>query len=176
MYDSNRQTSTDSFSSSTNGNQWGLAISAGYAFNRGPLALTPYGRVEYVNAKVNGFTENGNMDSALIIGSQQIKGITLTVGGQASYSVSTSWAVLLPNARLELQRLAQRSVSDVSARIVNQDITIPSAQIPILGEDRNFGNFAVGMSAVSPEGERLLQLPATVRQGQLIRPTLHAGL
>jgi outer membrane autotransporter protein len=151
-YDSNRQTATDSFSSSTNGNQWGLAISAGYAFNRGPLALTPYGRVEYVNAKVNGFTESGNMDDALVIGSQQIKGTTLTLGGQASYSVSTSWAVLLPNARLELQRLAQRSVSDVSARIVNQDITSPSAQIPILGEDRNFGNFAVGVSAVFPRG------------------------
>ena len=151
-YDSNRQTSTDSFSSSTNGNQWGLAVSAGYAFNRGPLALTPYGRVEYVNAKVNGFTENGNMDGALIIGSQQIKGTTLTLGGQVSYAVSTSWGVLLPNARLELQHLAQRSVSDVSARIVNQDITSPSAQIPFLGEDRNFGNFAAGVSAVFPRG------------------------
>jgi uncharacterized protein YhjY with autotransporter beta-barrel domain len=48
--------------------------------------------------------------------------------------------------------LAQRSADDVSARIVNQDVASPSAQIPILGEDRNFGNFAVGVSAVFPRG------------------------
>jgi outer membrane lipase/esterase len=151
-YDSSRQASLDSFSSSTNGNQWGLAVSAGYAFNRGPLALTPYGRVEYIEAKVNGFSESGNPDAALVINGLKIKGTTLTLGGQASYAISTSWGVLLPNARLELQHLAQRSADDVSARIVNQDVTSPSAQIPILGEDRNFGNFAVGVSAVFPRG------------------------
>jgi len=151
-YDSNRQASIDSFSSSTNGNQWGLAVSAGYAFNRGPLALTPYGRVEYVDAKVNGFAESGNPDAALVINGLKITGTTLTLGGQASYAISTSWGVLLPNARLELQHLAQRSADDVSARIVNQDVASPSAQIPILGEDRNFGNFAVGVSAVFPRG------------------------
>jgi outer membrane autotransporter protein len=151
-YDSNRQASIDSFRSSTNGNQWGLAVSAGYAFNRGPLALTPYGRVEYVDAKVNGFSESGNPDAALVINGLKIAGTTLTLGGQASYAISTSWGVLLPNARLELQHLAQRSADDVSARIVNQDVASPSAQIPILGEDRNFGNFAVGVSAVFPRG------------------------
>jgi outer membrane autotransporter protein len=148
-YDGQRQAGADSFSNSTNGNQWGLAVSAGYAFNNGPLALTPYGRVEYVDAKVDGFTENGPA-GALTIGSQQIKGTSLTLGGQASYAISTSWGVLIPNGRMEFQHLAQRSASNVSAQLVG--VASPSVEIPILGDDRNFGNFAVGFSAIFQRG------------------------
>jgi uncharacterized protein YhjY with autotransporter beta-barrel domain len=101
-----------------------------------------------VDAKVDGYTESGNPNAALIIGDQRVKATTLTVGGQASYAISTTWGVLIPNARLEYQHLAQSSANDVSARIASSAPT----QIQILGPDKNFGNFAVGASAVFPNG------------------------
>ncbi len=135
----------------TNGDQFGLAVSAGYEFNRGPLALTPFGRVEYIDAKVDGFEESGNSQEALTIGEQRIKATTLTVGGQVSYSLSTSWGVLMPNVRIELQHVADRNIKNVTASLPGNPI-VPPVTIPILGDDRTFGTFALGVSGVFPRG------------------------
>ena len=150
-YSSQRQTATTSLDSNTTGNQWGVAVSAGYAFNRGALALTPYGRVEYVDAKVNGFTENGDVAQALMIGEQQIKATTLSLGGSASYAISTSWGVLLPYGRLEFQYLAQSNANDVTVQIASAASTTP-ALIQVVGGDKSFGNFAAGLSALFGHG------------------------
>jgi outer membrane lipase/esterase len=151
-YDTQRQQILGGFATShTNGNQLGLAVSAGYEFNRGPLALTPFARVEYIDAKVSGFEESGNSQEALSISEQRIKATTLTVGGQASYALSTSWGVLMPNARIELQHVADRNIKDVTALIPGDPTVLPGT-IPILGEDRTFGTFALGLSAVFPRG------------------------
>ena len=147
-YDSQRLTPTASFDSKTSGNQWALALSAGYAVNRGAMTLTPYGRVEYVDAKVDAFAETGNPNEALILGAQRIKATTLTLGGTASYAVSTSWGVLVPNGRLEFQYLAQSSAKDVSAQIASSAPT----QIQLLASDKSFGNFSVGLTALFARG------------------------
>jgi outer membrane autotransporter protein len=150
-YSSQRLSPAGSFDSSTTGDQWGVSLSAGYEFNRGPLAFTPYARVEYVDAKVNGFNESGDADNALIIGDQRVKATTLSVGGSASYAFSTSWGVLIPNGHLEFQHLAQSDASDVSAQIVSAVTSTPT-QIQVLGGDKTFGNFAVGLSALFGHG------------------------
>ena len=150
-YDGQRQRGNASFSNDTSGNQWGFALGAGYAFNQGALALTPYGRVEYVDAKVNGFTENGDKNLAYTIGEQRVNATTLALGGQASYAVSTSWGVLLPYGRLEYQYLAHSSGKDVTAQLVT-DISSTSVPIQIIGQDKSFGTFAVGLSAVFRRG------------------------
>jgi outer membrane lipase/esterase len=151
-YDSERMQILGGFATShTNGNQLGLAVSAGYEFNRGPLALTPFARVEYIDAKVSGFQESGNSAEALTIGDQRIKATTLTIGGQASYALSTRWGVLMPNARIEFQHVADRNIKDVTASIPGDPTVLPGT-IPVLGEDRSFGTYALGLSAVFPRG------------------------
>jgi outer membrane lipase/esterase len=151
-YDGQRTQLVGGFATShTSGNQLGLAVSAGYAFNRGPLALTPYGRVEYIDVKVNGFDESGNPAEALTISEQRTKATTLTVGGQVSYALSTTWGVLLPNVRIEFQHLADRNVKNVTAALAGTPTSVPGT-IPILGEDRTFGTYALGLSAVFPRG------------------------
>jgi outer membrane autotransporter protein len=115
------------------------------------LALTPFARLEYIDAKVSGFEESGNSLEALSISEQRIKATTLTVGGQASYALSTKWGVLMPNARIELQHVADRNIKDVTALIPGDSTVLPGT-IPILGEDRTFGTYALGLSAVFPRG------------------------
>jgi uncharacterized protein YhjY with autotransporter beta-barrel domain len=147
-YDSQRIDSNIQFDSSTSGDQWGLAVSGGYEFNRGPLAMSPYVRAEYVDAKVDGFTESGGRD-ALVVGEQRIKATTLTVGGQVSYAISTSWGVLIPNGRVEFQHIANRNVNNIQVGYVTGP---PSTPLVVLGDDRNFGTFAAGVSGVFPNG------------------------
>ena len=138
-----------SFNNNTSGDGWGFAVSGGYAFNNGPLALTPYGRVEYVDAKVNGFTETGAVAAnVLTISEQRVKATTLALGGSASYAINTSWGVLLPNGRLEWQYLAQSNAQNVMAQIPGSAPT----QIQILGQDKSFGIFAVGVSGLFGHG------------------------
>ena len=150
-YDSQRLQTTGGFAqSNTSGNQLALALNAGYAFNQGPLTATPFGRVEYINASVNGFTEAGSLNEALTIGEQRVKATTVTLGGQMSYAVSTTWGVLLPNARVEFQHVVQSSVQNVTAALVGSPT--PPTIVPILGQDKTFGNFAVGASAIFAKG------------------------
>jgi outer membrane autotransporter protein len=152
-YDGQRTQLVGGFATShTSGNQLGLAVSAGYAFNRGPLTLTPYGRVEYIDTKVNGFDESGNSDEALTLSEQRTQATTLTVGGQASYALSTTWGVLIPNARIELQHVVDRNIKDVTATIAGNPTTLPATIPTTLGEDRTYGTYGLGLSAIFPRG------------------------
>lgn len=110
------------------------------------LTATPYGRIEYIDAKVNGFTENGT--EALTVSESRVKATTLSLGGQFSYAISTTWGVLLPYARIEFQHVAQSNVQNVFAGYVGSDPKI----VGLLGQDKNFGNFGVGASAIFAKG------------------------
>lgn len=148
-YDSQRKqaTTTENATSSTGGDQWGVALSAGYSFSRGPATAVPYVRVEYVDAKVDGFTESGLPGEALTISEQRIKATTWTLGGQASYAFSTNFGVLMPYGRLEFQRVSNTSVQQVYAGLAG---FVPVTLVPSLGQDKSFGNFALGLTGIFP--------------------------
>jgi outer membrane autotransporter protein len=153
-YDTRRREITDAglpvdYNSNTRGNQYALAISAGADFNRGALTMNPYLRMDYVNARINQFSESGD-DGAIRVGDLDLKNTVVTLGGQLSYAVSTSWGVLMPNARLELQRRVQGEGRNVSAQLV-ADGTV-NAQVQLESVDKNYGNVSVGFSAVLPRG------------------------
>ena len=143
-YDGERRATNGTFSNDTSGNQWGFSLSAGYAFSNAGLTLTPYGRLEYIEAKVSGFTETGVIDGAATISKQRLKVTTLAVGALASYAISTTWGVLIPNGRIEYQHLANTSDGDATVRFG------AAAPIPLhsLGQDKNYGTFAVGAVGV----------------------------
>ena len=146
-YDSKRALAdSTTATSSTNGEQFGLSLSLGYNFYRGGLTLNPYGRAEYVNARIDGFTENGNPDEVLAIGSQHVSQTTLALGGSVSYAMSTSFGVLIPNARVEYLHIAQNDVGAVTAQLV----AIPSSAgaVPLVTQDRNYGLWNVGLQAL----------------------------
>ena len=126
----------------------GFALSAGYAFSDAGLTLTPYGRVEYIDAKVSGSTETGDIAEAATISKQRIKATTLAVGALASYAISTTWGVLIPNGRIEYQHLANTSDGDTTIRFgAGAPISLQS-----LGQDKNYGVFAVGAVGVFGSG------------------------
>jgi outer membrane autotransporter protein len=131
------------------GNQFGLSVSAGYQYYVQSLTLTPYARVEYIDASIDAFEESGGPD-ALQFGSQRYKSTVLSLGGQAQYSISTSWGVLVPFARVEYQYAASNSGEQVNVQIAG--VPTSTTLLPALGNDRSYGNLALGASLVMPRG------------------------
>ncbi len=111
--------------------------------------MNPYLRVDYVNATINRFSESGG-EGAVQVGDLDLNTTVVTLGGQLNYAISTSWGVLLPNARLELQRRIQGDGRNVNAQLVADGSV--SARVPLEAIDRNYGNVSVGFSAVLPRG------------------------
>jgi len=153
-YDTRRRELTDlgapvDYFSNTRGRQLAMAVTAGTDINRGPVTMNPYLRLDYVDAKINGFNESGDA-GAIAIKDLDLRTTVVSLGGQVSYAMSMSWGVLMPNARLELQRRVQGDSHNVSASLV-ADGTI-NANAPLEPVDRNYGNVSIGASAVLPKG------------------------
>ena len=140
------------YNGNTRGDQFAVAVTAGADFNRAGVTMNPYVRLDYVNAKINGFSESGAQpgDGAIRIDDLNLKTTIVTLGGQFSYAISTSWGVFMPNARLELQRRVQGSGRIVGAQLV-ADGTINS-QVGLETVDRDYGNASIGFSVVLPRG------------------------
>ena len=156
-YDTRRRELSDAgasldYNGNTRGDQFAVAVTAGADFNRAGVTMNPYVRLDYVNAKINGFSESGAQpgDGAIRIDDLNLKTTIVTLGGQFSYAISTSWGVFMPNARLELQRRVQGSGRIVGAQLV-ADGTINS-QVGLETVDRDYGNASIGFSVVLPRG------------------------
>ena len=144
-------TTTYDYSSNPRGSQFGIALSAGYQFNHGSWLLTPYGRVEYIDAKVDAFEEtatNGGPTPLQNVSAQRYQSTVLTAGGHAQYAWSQPWGVLVPYARLEYRYATHNSADTVTAQYVGG--TLEPVLFP--GADNSYGNFAVGVSTVWPQG------------------------
>ena len=140
---------TAEYDSNTHGRHFAFALTAGADFNRGPVTMNPYVRFDHVDAKIDGFSESGDA-GAILVRDLSLRQTVVTLGGQLSYAMSTSWGVLMPNARLELQRRVQGDNRTVNAALL-ADPTI-NATAPLEPVDRSYGNVSIGASAVLPKG------------------------
>jgi uncharacterized protein with beta-barrel porin domain len=149
-YDGSRNIGSGaSVSSNTSGTQYGAALSVGYDFNRDAVMFGPYGRVEYVHARIDAFSENGDPNAALTMGEQNVSATFLTLGGQANWAIPMSWGILQPNARLEWQYQASGNPGAVSAQLVSvTDGTLFA--VPIAGQDKSYGVGGIGVQLILP--------------------------
>lgn len=145
-----QQSAVFSYDSSPRGNQFGVSLSAGYQFYHEAWTLTPYGRVEYIDSRIDAFQEipNNGGQNPLSVSEQHYQSTVLTIGGQAQYAWSQKWGVLVPYARLELQYAAQSSTNGITSQYIGGVVE----PVPIPSADKNYGNFSVGASAVLPRG------------------------
>jgi outer membrane autotransporter protein len=143
---------TVEYNSNPRGNQFALALSAGYQFYHKAWTLNPYGRLEYVDASIDAFQETGGA-GALQISNQRYKSTVLTLGGLAQYAASVAWGVLVPYVRAEYQYAAQTSSNSTSAQLVVPLVGgTPPVGVGGANADRSYGNVAAGVSGVWPHG------------------------
>lgn len=129
-------------------------ISAGYDFLLGGLTLSPTLGAFYIDATIDGFTEQGAAGLNLIYDEQSFTSLTGTLGLRATYAWNASWGVLLPHVRIDYVREFEDDVDVYGVRFA-ADPNANSAP-PILVEtdnpDRSYWRLAIGLSAQFAHG------------------------
>lgn len=135
---------------STDGTQFAISVSTGYNFNVGAFTFGPTGRVNYVRVHVDGYQETGAEPFNLNIGSQTPESVTTALGAQATYAISTQWAVLTPLVRFEWDHEYKGGGRTVTASVVADPATNVAVQTN--NPDRDYFNLGVGLSATFKQG------------------------
>jgi outer membrane autotransporter protein len=131
----------------TRGTGTGLSITSGYQMVGRALIVSPYLRVDALRVSVDGYTETG--DAPFTVNEQSVRSRAFTLGSEIQYIVPTRHAILVPHARVEMQRQSQ-STQGVSATLVGSAVQL-SGQ-PQLDADKSFGYCSVGLSAQFKRG------------------------
>lgn len=89
---------------SRDGTQWFGALSVGYQLRTDDLQLTPYGRIEWARAGLDGYTEQGDGIHALSYQRQTVVTSTASAGLLAQFTVKREYGVWTPQVRAEYGR------------------------------------------------------------------------
>jgi outer membrane autotransporter protein len=148
-YDTERRSGPGASGSTARGHPDGtqlmLSLNAGTDFAFGALTAGPYGRLDYARVDIDKFREHGDPALAMQVPSQDAESLTTALGVQASYAVSTRWAVLLPTVRGEWQHEFENATRSVSGILVADPGTTVS--IRTQDPDRDYFRLGAGMSA-----------------------------
>ncbi|HKQ16058.1 MAG TPA: autotransporter domain-containing protein [Steroidobacteraceae bacterium] len=131
--------------------------SLGYDFLLGGLTLSPTAGVFYVDATIDGFTENGAPGINLAYDEQNFKSFTGNLGLRLTYAWNLSWGVLLPHLRTDFVREFEDQVEVFGVRFAADPFDAGSNPTPpILVEtdnpDRSYWRLAAGFSAQFKHG------------------------
>ncbi|HEY0682855.1 MAG TPA: autotransporter domain-containing protein [Steroidobacter sp.] len=133
----------------TDGMTYSAGLSGGYDFLIGGLTLSPTVGLFYIDATIDGFTEQGAGGLNLIYDEQTFQSFTGNLGFRATYAWNLSWGVLLPHVRVDYVREFKDDVDVFGVRFAAD----PNANStpPILVEtdnpDESYWRLATGMSA-----------------------------
>lgn len=137
--------------SDTDSSQLSVSVGVGTDIINGAMTLAPYGRAQLLKVDVDGFQETGADGLNLEVKDQEIDSLTSTLGFRASIVSNASFAVLIPQARIEWVHEFSDDAREVSTVYVNdprQNELVFSTDAP----DRDYFNLGVGVSAVFSGG------------------------
>jgi uncharacterized protein YhjY with autotransporter beta-barrel domain len=133
----------------TDGMTYSAGLSGGYDFLLGGLTLSPNLGFFYIDATIDGFTEQGAGGLNLIYDEQTFQSFTGNLGFRVTYAWNLSWGVLLPHLRVDYVREFKTDADVFGVRFA-ADPNATSAP-PILVEtdnpDESYWRLATGLSA-----------------------------
>jgi len=158
----------------TGGNQIGLSTTAAIDYQIGKLLVSPYVRVDYVNADIKDYRETGGGGLALAIDPQSTKSFTTAVAVRASQAISKRWGVLTPSAYAEWEHEFKDDGRLITARFVEDPTAAFS--IPTDNPDRDYFRFGAALSATFPRGKSaFISFGTVVGQDNITNSTLDLG-
>ena len=136
--------------SETDSDEISVSVTAGRNFFANNWTLSPYGRIEYADIEIDGFTEQmaqtnaaGN-GLALQIDDQDFESLMMTIGASAS----TTWAErYFPRVSVEYVHEFKNNNDPITGRFVN-DTSRTTFTLLTDPPDRNFVNVGAGLSAL----------------------------
>jgi uncharacterized protein YhjY with autotransporter beta-barrel domain len=133
----------------TDGMTYSAGLSGGYDFLLGGLTLSPNLGFFYIDATIDGFSEQGAGGLNLIYDEQTFQSFTGNLGFRVTYAWNLSWGVLLPHLRVDYVREFKTDADVFGVRFAAD----PNANStpPILVEtdnpDESYWRLATGLSA-----------------------------
>jgi outer membrane autotransporter protein len=138
---------------SADGKQYFVAAGAGFDLSDGPMSFGPYVRARYVKSKIDGYAETdlNSTGLQLEVDRQKASSLTTVIGASASYAISASWGVVVPQARLEYEHEFK---DDARATITRFALDPNDVRFAVTTDapDRNYFNAGLGLLFVLPNG------------------------
>ena len=137
----------------TDGEQVSLALNAGYEINRGAWNIDPQLNLYYISSDIDSFSEGGANGLELAFGEQTIESMTVSLGLQAAFAISTSKGVMVPHARAHFVHEVLNDRRTVNANFVHDPFAnaannaTPVVTISSDDPDRDYFNLSFGVSA-----------------------------
>lgn len=142
---------------SPSGDQQTVSLTLGHDFNNGAWAFSPYLRDTYAHVNLDSFNETIPNSSApgfglaTAVNSRSLSSNVGVLGGRVSYTISTDWGVLVPNAVVEWNHEFKDDPQTVVYRFLS-DPTHTPVVITDVRPDANYFNVGFGLNAVLPGG------------------------
>ena len=142
------------------GSQLAVEIGAGYDRSFGATSTSGFGRLSYIEADVDAFTERGAGPFGLALRRQQIESLLLEAGFEIVRASSRSWGVLQPVLRAsvlhEFEDDSRVVLASFAADAGNNVFRLPTDR-----PDRDFFRLGAGLSATLARGRGLYLLYET---------------
>jgi uncharacterized protein YhjY with autotransporter beta-barrel domain len=142
----------------------------------GAASIGGFGRFNYVDAQIDGYTESGAGPFNLAIREQEVESLLGELGLDWSYAMSVSWGVLQPMLRASYLHEFEDDTRLIRGQFV-QDIQANEFVIPTDKPDRDFFNLGAGFSGTLAHGRSFyLFYDTDLERDDLSIYTLSAGL
>lgn len=140
----------------------------------GAVSLAPYGGVEIVHGRLNGYTETGNAEAALRFAPATLNAQGLVLGLRGQYDLPLSWGMLSPMARLQyrhgLSGSVTQSMAYAAAPTTNYALSLPGTERNSLAT--SLGLRATALSGLSAQLDYLATASMNGRQSDGLRATV----
>jgi len=128
-----------------------VSLGGGYDFYYQDWSFGPYGRVDYVETRIDGFTETGAFGMNLTYGVQEITSVSTLLGARVSRNFSTDFGVLVPEAHADWQHEFKNNSRPITVSFAN-DPAGNLVSIVTGPPDRNYANLGASLAAIFPGG------------------------
>jgi len=166
----------------TTGNEFRTSVQVGYDFPRGALSVGPRVGVNYSTNDINSYVEHNssptNIDTGLQLAydSQHRESLTTTVGVFASYAISTSIGVFVPQFTGDWVHEFYDNQRVIYFRF-REDLGQTKLRFQTDSPDRNYANLSTGVVLVLPKNMQVfLSFRALVRYTDRQAYTANGGL
>lgn len=166
----------------TTGNEFRTSIQSGYDFPLGALTVGPRVGVNYSSNAIDSYAEHNsspkNLDTGLQLAydGQHRESLTTTVGAFASYAISTSIGVFVPQFTGEWVHEFQDNQRVIYFRF-REDLGQTKLRFQTDSPDRNYANLGTGVVLVLPKGMQVfLSFRALVGYSDRQAYTANGGL
>lgn len=141
-----------SASSNSGGQQNEVAFTLGKDFAWEAWSFSPYFRVDYMNLRIDSYTEKGSSGFDMAVKAQYADSLLTDLGMQVSRAFSTPWGVLTPAIRAEWEHQSLNDNRLVQMRMIDASAGAGTFNLVTGNPDRDYMNLGGSLTMTLPNG------------------------